>query len=160
MSIVNANFISMSTIDDLYEAFSQVNLRDELPNLILATSYEIDALVISQLDKGQLSTGEKITPSYASSYYAKKKETLNQQPGYGVPDIHVTGKLYAGIGVAVKGAEYDIESNVPYAQDDSIVQYGDNLLRLSDPNMTVYAENILFPAIANYITSKTGIDLT
>lgn len=148
------------TIDDLYEAFSRVNLRQELPNLILATSYEIDVLVISQLDKGELSTGSKITPSYASNYYANKKAALNATPGIGTPDLRVTGRYYSGIGVAVKGAEYDVESNVPYAQADSITQYGDNLLRLSDPNMTAYSENTLFPAIADYIRGLTGLELT
>lgn len=149
-----------ATIDDLYQAFSQVNLRDELPNLILATSYEIDVAIQVQLFQGELSTGEKITPNYAEKQYEYKKFKLNSLPGVGVPDLRVTGAYYKGIGVAVKQQEYDIESNVPYARDQSILQYGDNLLRLSDANMTQYAEYTLFPAIANYITSKTGIDLT
>lgn len=150
----------MATIEDLYDAFSTVNLRQELPNLILVTSYEIDVAIQVQLYQGQLSTGEQITPKYVSNYYSNKKERLNGAPGYGVPDLKVSGAYYKGIGVAVKEREYDIESNVPYAQSDSITQYGDNLLRLSEPNMVQYAENTLFPAIADYIRSKTGLELS
>jgi hypothetical protein len=147
----------MGTIADLYEAFSQVKLREELPNLIQATSYEIDTLVISQLDKGELATGEKITPSYASNYYSKKKEQMNPTPGYGTPDIKYTGNLYKNIGVSVTQDAYDIESSVPYADDQSITQYGDKLLALSEENKEVYCEETLLSKIQEYITGKTGL---
>lgn len=147
----------MATIDDLYEAFSTVKLSDELPNLIQGTSYEIDAKVIEQLQQGLLSTGDKITPFYASPNYATKKFKLNSAPGFGIPDIKLTGALYAGIGVSATKDEFNIESTVDYAKNQSILQYGDNLLRLSEDNKQAYCDETLQPAIQDYITAKTGL---
>lgn len=150
----------MGTIQQLYEAFQNVNLKEELPNLILQTSFEIDVFVQVQLDQGLLSTGEPIAPSYASDYYAKKKNNMNGTPGFGTPDLHYTGAYYKGIGVSIKNDTYDIESNVSYAHEDSISQYGDDLLRLSEEHKEQYANESLLPAIGNYIKEKTGLEIT
>jgi hypothetical protein len=146
-----------ATIEDLYEAFSQLRLRDELPELILATSYDIEVLVKAQLDMGELSTEQKIAPSYKSKYYAVKKVALNPTPGYGIPDVRVTGAYYKGIGVTVEGEDYSIESNVEYALSPQIAQYGPNLLRLSEGSKEAYCNEALSPAIEKYISNVTGL---
>ncbi|MDB5288526.1 MAG: hypothetical protein JWR05_3475 [Mucilaginibacter sp.] len=147
----------MSTIDELYEDFAALNLRAELPNMVLQTSYEITALIVGQKELGQLSTGEKVTPSYGSNYYSTKKEQLNPLAGYGTPDGRLTGAFDAGLGVTIKGDEYNVESNVDYAQNESLTQYGPDFIRLSDENMTAYCEDTLAPVIHDYITEKTGL---
>lgn len=148
----------MSTIDELYEDFAKLNLREKLPELVRATSFEIVALVIEQKQKGELSTGQKITPSYKDPAYAKKKYwQYNPLPGYGTPDGRLTGALDAALSVSFNGDEYDIESKVEYADSPQIAQYGDNLLRLSDTNMQTYCDDTLAPAIQDYVTEITGL---
>lgn len=149
----------MATIEQLYEAFGQVNLRQDLPELIEQTGNHLELLIIGQLEKGQMPDGGSIQPSYASNYYAKQKFSMNSLPGYGVPDIKKSGKYYAATKVTAKGDEYDVESDTPYANADSITQYGDILLP-SDENKQIYCDDTLMPAIANYILEKTGIVLT
>lgn len=150
----------MATIEQLYEAFGSVNLREDLQVLILENGSAMAELVESQLEGGKLSTGNSITPSYASGYYATKKNAMNSLPGYGVPDLKVTGDYYAGIGVAIKSEdEYDIESDVDYANNASIAQYGQETLALSDDNKQVFCDDTLGPAISKYITEKTGLQL-
>lgn len=151
----------MTTIEQLYEAFSNVRLREDLPELIRENGTVMAELVEGQLIQGKDATGESITPSYANKYYSKKKFSMNSLPGYGIPDLKVTGDYYKGIGVAIKSEdEYDIESDVPYALNPSISQYGDNLLALSDDNKQVFCDQTLAPAIANYILEKTGLVLS
>jgi hypothetical protein len=148
----------MSTIDELYADFAQLNLREKLPELVLQTSTEITGFIIEQKAKGELSTGEKITPSYKDPAYAKAKYwKYNPLPGYGTPDGRLTGAFDAGLSVTIRGDEYDVESNVPYAQDESLLQYGDNFIRLNDQNMTTYCEDTLAPVIQDYITAVTGL---
>lgn len=153
-------YLIMATIEQLYEAFAGVNLREDLQILILENGTAMAELVESQLIQGKLSTGNSIAPSYASGYYATKKEEMNALPGYGIPDAKVSGDLYAGIGVAIKSEdEYDIESDVEYANNPSILQYGEELLALSDDNQQVFCDDTLGPAIGKYITEKTGLQL-
>ena len=151
----------MATIEQLYEAFSQVKLREDLPELIRENGTAMAELVEDQLQGGKLSTGNPIQPAYANAYYAKKKASMNSLPGYGIPDLKVTGDYYAGIGVAIKSEdEYDIESDVDYANNASITQYGEELLALSDDNKQVFCDETLSPAIGKYIAEKTGLTLT
>ena len=147
----------MATIKDLYEAFGAVRLREDLPEIIQGTSKEIEILVKSQLSNGELSTGEKISKPYASTYYANKKHNLNPSPGYGIPDVKLTGALYDGISVTVTTDEYDIESSVDYSKADSITQYGPQLLAMSEESKQIYCDDTLLPAIQNYITERTGL---
>lgn len=150
----------MATIEQLYEAFSQVNLREELQVLILENGTAMAELVEGQLTQGKTAANVSIAPSYANQYYAKKKFSMNSLPGYGIPDLKLSGEFYAGIGVAIKSSdEYDIESDVDYAGKLN-QQYGDETLALSDENKQVYCDDTLGPAIANYILEKTGIVLT
>lgn len=148
----------MATVNELCEAFLKLRLREELPEMIRETGTEIALKVEKQLAKGELSTQAKITPTYQSDFYAKAKARMNSAPGYSTPDLRHTGDYYRGIGVALLSSnEYAIESDVPYAHNASIEQYGDNLLRLSEQSKEEYIEETLLPKIQTYITEKTGL---
>lgn len=151
----------MSTIDALYQDCLKLDLKGEIPQLIVDNGAEAGHLVETQLAQGQLSTGASITPEYANTYYSRKKESMNSTPGYGVPDLKYSGDYYKSIGVALKSEqEYVIESDVPYANDPQITQYGEDLLKLSDDNLTIFAEKTLLPAIGKYIKEITGLELS
>lgn len=150
----------MATIEQLYEAFSNIKLREDLPEMIRENGTAMAELVETQLEGGKLSTGSPIAPAYAQGYYAQKKAAMNSLPGYGIPDLKLSGEYYAGIGVAIKSEdEYDIESDVEYANNPSIAQYGNDLLALSDENKQVYCDGTLGPAISKYIAEKTGLQM-
>lgn len=147
----------MGTINELFEAVRDLYLRESLPIIITETGPEIVKLVQSQLEQGNLANGSKIVPPYASDEYAKIKSSMNPLAGYGVPDIKYSGQLYANMYAEATGGTYDIESTVDYAKDKNILQYGDQLLALSEANKEKYCEQTLLPAIQEYITEKTGL---
>ena len=140
----------------MIEAVESINLREEMPNLILATSYELTVLVQEQLYAGKLANDAPIAPSYADNHYAKKKSIMNAAPGFGTPDIFYTGQLYKAMGISVDGDEYQVASTVDYAEKLEI-EYGPELFQISDKNADIYANGVLFEAIKTYITGKTGL---
>lgn len=146
----------MTTIAEAYEAFAQITLREDLPAMIIEGQTEMRELVSGQLVEGKLSTGNSIAPSYASSYYAKKKFALNPTPGYGVPDTKVDGRLHDGIIITAENDEYDIEWPVDWP---SITQYGPTALMLSEQSKETFCDATLGPMITKYIEEKTGLIL-
>jgi|GEM_PF-1873151 hypothetical protein len=147
----------MATIQDLYEAFSQLHLRESLPIIITETGPQIVELVQEQLQQGNLATGEKISPQYVDDEYAKLKNEMNASPGYGIPDAKYTGALYDEMKAEASGDTYDIESSVDYAKSKNILQYGPQLLAMSEDSKQTYCDETLGPAIQQYITEKTGL---
>lgn len=138
---------------ELRDKFAAISLEDEIEGAIIQTSYEIDALVANQLQAGIDGSGNKIAPTYASPYYAAKKNRMNAAPGIGVPDLFVTGAYYKGIGVTIGDGTYNTESNVPYADAPSITQYGDKLLSMTEDSKIQYLP-ILRAAMVSRITDS------
>ena len=164
----------MGTISEAFDAYKAVDLRNKLPELVLATSYDMIVEVVQQMEKGEDSTGKKITPSYdpklkfynkqypdfKGQLYKDVKAQLNAAPGNGTPDLFLTGKFYNSIRVSVTSDEYDIEpdSSVDYGQR-LITRYGENILRMSDGSRAAYITGALLPAISKVFEEKTGIGI-
>lgn len=150
----------MATIQEVYEAFAAVKLREDLPGIVQENGAALAELIKGQLIQGKLATGDTIAPSYASKYYAKKKFDLNSLAGYGNPDAKLSGNLYDAIEVTEKSVdEYNIDSTVEYAHNKSIEQYGPELLTPSEDSKQEFCDNALGPAISKYITEKTGLEM-
>lgn len=80
-------------------------------------SPEIAKLNTDQLLQGKDADGNKITPEYASKYYAKKKNQMNSLPGLGTPDLKLTGDFHEGFFAKPIGEgwqNYSRDSKTPY----------------------------------------------
>lgn len=146
----------MATINQMLERVRAVGtsaLHVEIASIIESDADELTGYVKSQLRQGELSTGAKITPGYKSNYYARKKLEQNSAPGFGTPDAYRTGEYYREMGVIASGDEYIIDSNVTRK---NLLQYGDNLTRLSDAHKAQYAQGTLARKIKEFIVSKVG----
>ena len=71
---------------------------------------EIEEKNREQLMEGRSAFGTQIIPSYKSLYYARKKYAMNSRPGFGVPDLRLSGKFHAGIKARLQGLKLDIDS--------------------------------------------------
>jgi hypothetical protein len=70
-----------------------------------------------QLKFGLDSEGKKIKPDYHDDVYADKKSNMNSLPGFGTPDLNLTGEMYKNIDVLAgvpNDKEYTIFSDVEY----------------------------------------------
>ena len=147
----------MATIEDVFNNFSKLNIREQLPAIIEAKQYPLIVKVIGQHDKGIDGTGQKITPSYKGKAYSYYKAALNPAAGYGVPDVKVTGSYNAELKLTVKGDQYEIDSDVSYAQSASLTQYGNELNLPDDESKEEYWQEEVAPSILEYINEVTGI---
>ena len=146
----------MGTIDELLQNLKSLNLREQVPKLVEQTSYEITALNQAQLYFGVDSTVSPLT-RYRSRSYAEKKNLQNPKPGFGNPDLFLTGAFYKGISVVVKGYDYEITST-DSKSDDLEKKYGSQIFGLAPKNKEKYASGLLLESIQSYITGKTGLE--
>lgn len=144
------------TIAEMHRRVKSIQLRQEVPKIVENTSYEIEALNKLQLNQGLSSDGDKIKIRYRSNSYAKKKNQLNPAPGFGVPDLFLTGSFYKGIGVVVRGYSYEIDSK---DEKSSRLEkkYGKQIFGLTPEHKSEYAKGVLFNGIKSYIEIKTGL---
>lgn len=146
----------MSTIFNLIDRVNKIDLDAAIPELVQQKAYEIITLNQQQLYIGRKSTNAKITPKYAGAYYAKGKAAVNPTPGFGTPDLFVTGAFYKGFGVVVNSKEYTVNSNDEKASKLEL-QYGSEIYGLTKENKADFAINTLFPAVREYIRTTAGI---
>ncbi len=63
-----------------------------------------------QLTAGKTKTGAPISPRYQSNSYASRKAAINPLPGFGVPDLRLTGEFQRLIDVEAAENVFDIIS--------------------------------------------------
>jgi hypothetical protein len=147
----------MTMIIDLFNAFSELKVREQIPVIIKEKEYQLVTKIIDQRTKGTDGTGQKITPSYATAYYSKFKNALNPAAGYGIADGKVTGAYNYELHLTIEGENYKIDSDVDYAQSASLLQYGNDFNLPNETSKQEFWDEELAPAILEYIHETIGI---
>jgi hypothetical protein len=112
-----------------------------------------------QMLYGVDSTGKKISPSYTTSAYSRKKVKMNPLAGYGTPDLRISGALYKETKfLKVDETQIEIESQVPYAKYVES-RYGSDIYGLSPKNRSTYAFGPFFKAFKRGLEGITGLVL-
>lgn len=111
-----------------------------------------------QLYAGLTPDGAKISPQYASPYYAKKKNKMNSKPGLGTPDLRVTGDYQDQFVVEAQDGEIDESSPVEYAKRLDELYGPTNIYGLTDENMQEYIDGDLSDALAGELEKQTGLN--
>lgn len=123
---------------------------------IMSTDVELIDVNQENLQSGLNALGVKITPKYKSEAYALRKERMNAQPGFGTPDLKLTGSFYERIEFHINGRQVVWEDTDSKAKD-LLAKYG-AILGVSENNvLQKYRQQYLFPAIAREIKVKTGM---
>ena len=109
---------------------------------------KIQPLII-QLNKNQLAEGirtdgQKLLPKYKDTGYALKKRSMNPKPGFGTPDLFLTGKFYGGFKVDLGASAFKILSKgvdyAKYIEGRYIKIYGLTKNHLSEVTQTATRE--------------------
>ncbi len=146
----------MATTSDLLERLQSLNLRELLADSIEETAPEYVELNTQQLFKGLDGMGQSIRPLYRSAKYARVKNQSNPLPGYGTPDLKLTGAFYQGYELKVEGDELVKDSDVDYA-DQLFEKYGNEIGQLDEENHEEYIQENLAPAFYDRVREQTGL---
>jgi len=82
--------------------------------------------------------GNKITPSYSSGRYALYKRRLNSAPGFGTPDLKLTGRFQNTLKLIFSGSTIYTRSSAPYA--DNLTDRYKGILGLTQKNLAEVRE--------------------
>lgn len=145
------------TIKGMLEKVRTVNLRAEVPEIILRTSSEILELNKQQLYQEGIRSDGITLREYRNFDYAAYKHSLNPAPGPGIPDLYLEGSYYRGFQVFnITSRSFDINSTDSKAESLE-ERFGEQVYGLTQKSRKVYALGVFFDGIKAYITGKTGL---
>ena len=145
------------TVAETIRRLKSLNLTEIAVSSMKETEKEfIDFNTQKELFVGLDSTGNQIDPLYGSASYAKKKAAINSLPGYGVPDLKLSGDFYKGMHfVSVTADKAIIESSVPYAKYLE-KRYGEAIYGLNDKIRPDYIFGPYYSVLKSKVTAVTG----
>ena len=135
------------------------SLRENLPEIftdaVLSQANEITRLNRENLSRGELSTGERITPSYSEEYAIRK--------GFTTPDLFIDGTFYSSIFVTNTNnfGEVFVTSDLVidgFALADHLQnQYSENIFSINDAQQEQIINERAAETIIN--TFENGLEL-
>lgn len=143
------------TISTLINNFKSLNTNNVIEQSFIETSSEFERLNVEQLRAGKTKTGASISPRYKNPKYAAKKNQMNQAPGFGVPDLILTGSFTSKLKMTVEGdvlKEYSNDEKGP----DLEAKYPD-ILGLGTTYKKSYIDESLRPTVNGKISAITGL---
>lgn len=146
----------MSTILGMLDKVKSVNLRDQVPIIIeqtKETAIDLNRLQLYAMseDKNNMSL-----LMYRSPFYANYKNQRNPKPGFGHPDLFLTGSFQRQMFMKVEKETFNISSH-DSKTFDLVKHYGDDIFGLTVKSKQVYANTVVYDGIKRYITGKTGL---
>jgi len=153
------------TIQDLLDKVESLNLEEAIPQLIRDTDYSIEGYNEHQLlfgikrDVKSPSDKGSIIGRYKNDSYASFKHMKNPDPGFGIPDLFLTGSFQKNMFVIPEGLGFEVDS-FDSKTTELVAKYGQGIFGLTEENLKEYAHGAFFEAFRKYITNKTGLEFT
>lgn len=140
---------------DLIESLDALDIPGIAVKVLEEKRDTMAQLNVNQMMAGKNTLNEEIG-EYANELYAEVKNRMNPLPGFGVPDLKVTGDFHRGLYAEIKGDE------IEYGSKDSKEgklqgQYGSEIFGLSEDSKEQLVESELQPAWQSEIESQTGL---
>lgn len=142
----------MITVNNLLGRLKTVDVKDISFQSVSETKEVITDIQREQMFQGLNSKGNQIG-SYASYDYAVEKNDMNPLPGFGIPDLKLTGAFYAGFGTEVTPEEFSTSSS-DEKNADLTAKY--NPFGLNKLSKTDYADK-LRPVLVKNVRNKLSL---
>ncbi|MDP4151194.1 MAG: hypothetical protein Q8943_17440 [Bacteroidota bacterium] len=144
----------MSTIRGMLEKFRSLDTDLLVEQSVSETTDQYANLNTEQLHQGLNADGEQIG-QYRNELYATMKHEMNPLPGFGVPDLRLTGAFYAGIRSVIQGDAVVTESTDE--KNTALVEKYGHLFGLSDKFRQEYVNGSLRPRFRQKVRDVTGV---
>jgi hypothetical protein len=107
------------------------------------------------MHKGLNAHGEPLG-QYQNEVYAEMKHSMNPLPGFGVPDLRLTGAFYRATSVTVSGQSV-ITNSSDSKSAELQAKYGKEIFGLNGVYKREYLNESLGPVFRSSITSIIGL---
>lgn len=146
----------MTTIKQMLERVESIQLREAVPVIIEDTKDEILRLNKLQLyNRGEDRNAQPLR-LYGSLSYALEKNKMNPRPGFGRPDLFVTGQFYRGFNVKVSKNAFNV-SSTDSKTPELVKKYSEDIFGLTPQSKTEYAKKVVYGRIKSHITAKSRL---
>lgn len=114
----------------------------------------IEDMNAEQLEQGKTAAGHDISPEYANSAYAAKKQFMNSKPKPNVPDLKLTGAFHRSITAHFDATGITLHATDPKAEALQ-EKYSSSIIGLSDESIADLQHGYIAPEaqdlILNYL---------
>lgn len=143
------------TIVSLSDKFRSIDTDKIIQESLVETIPQFEKIQKEQLYAGKTKTGTPIKPTYRNKKYAAGKFAMNPLPGFGTPDLKLTGAFYNGIDVEVGKDVFDIISEDE--KGPKLERKYPGIFGLGTTYKQEYLGNGLGPVLQNKITNFIGL---
>lgn len=139
-------------LDDILRGLDDAALR-----IVRQSDETILDLNRGQLLQGLTPQGTKLKPDYRNERYKRAKNRANPLPGFGTPDLKLTGKFHSNFYLTAQNGELEFFSS-DTKTSKLIDKYGkDNIFGLTVQNNEVLNYEIIKPKLIAWVLSKIKI---
>lgn len=139
----------------MLDRFKKVDVQDLSEQSMEAAAPKLSQRQREQLLEGKNALGEKVG-RYRNPQYARMKNAMNPKPGYGVPDLKLSGNFHKGIYTDVRGDTIITDSTDTKTQKLAD-KYGEEIFGLSEEKKNVFIKEDLHPVFMEKIKQQTGL---
>ncbi len=126
----------MRTIFNMLESALKIDLPLIFEVALIDSEQDYVKLQKDQMFHG-LNSDDAPIGQYKNPLYAARKNTQNPTPGFGIPDLRLTGEFYAGI-FADPRSEGIVVDSLDYKADELMAKYSDKIFTLGPTRLPVF----------------------
>lgn len=146
------------TFTEIHQTISKFNAEQVVSDVYEQTKEPLADLNAVQLLNGLSAKGKNLK-SYSNPVYAELKNRMNPLPGFGNPDLRLTGAFYRGIYASSQGGRLSITSTDSKTPDLE-KKYGElNIFGLSEKFRIEHVVENIEPAFKKEIERVTGLNM-
>lgn len=147
----------MGTINNLRRKFESLDTDTVVRRSLENTTEQLANTQAEQMMRGLDANGNPIG-QYRSPVYAEVKNRMNPLPGFGVPDLKLTGAFYRGITAKVSGELVITDSTDPKSADLQ-KKYGKEVFGLDGQYKGEFIREALRPEFGALMEQATGLKM-
>ncbi len=153
----------MCTIAEMHRRFQALRIsQDHTVGAIELTAVQLADVNRKQLMTGRNADGDKVIPDYSKyggeDSYAALKHSMNPVPGFGTPDLYLTGSFHKSIRVYLTSGKLNWEATDLKATE-LLAKYGKGgpvLGVYQNTALENYQNSYLYPISISIIKAATG----
>lgn len=147
-------------LDTVLNSESEIdgNLEVQASEVVRENDNVLIDMNTEKLKHGKTSTGDSISPEYASDDYAEMKQDMNPRPGFGIPDLFLEGDFQGGFFVEEMEGGWDIDSK-DEKRNKLAAKYGEEIFGNTEEDEQEFNKEYILPELVEWIMETLNTKL-